>query len=78
MAQEIMDVDYDSPQDDTDLDYYSETDSDYHLTAQQHWEESMRQITGLVNMVLFPLLGKLLGRRFAHMMWAKYATWYYA
>lgn len=58
----------------SDLDYYLECDWDY-VTAQEQWEESLRQITGLVNHVLLPLLGKFLGRRTAHVAWRHFAEW---
>lgn len=63
--------------DDTDFDYYSETESEYELTAQQHWEESFKQVTELVHFVLFPLLGKFLGRRTAHVAWRRFAEWWF-
>lgn len=63
---------------DEDSDYYSETESEYDLTAQEHWDESMRQITGLVSFVIFPLLGKFLGRKSAHIIWRKFANWWFS
>lgn len=57
-----------------------ETDSEYGdsaLTAQQQWDESVKQITGLFNMILLPLLGKILGRRASKVIWAKFANWYW-
>lgn len=63
--------------DDTDIDYYSELDSEYYLTAQEQWEESIKQIEGLVNFVIVPLVGKLLGRRTAHVLWRRFANWYF-
>lgn len=63
--------------DDTDIDYYSETDSEYELSAQEHWEESIKQVTGLVHYVMFPLLGKFLGRRTAHVVWRRFAEWWF-
>lgn len=66
-----------SHDDDTDIDYYSELDSEYYLTAQEQWEESLKQIEGLVNFVLVPLIGRLLGRRTAHAVWRRFANWYF-
>lgn len=63
--------------DETDMDYYSELDSEYDILAEQHWEESVKQIQGLVSLVLFPLIGKLLGRRTAHTIWRHFADWYF-
>lgn len=51
--------------------------SEYSLTAQEHWEESMKQIQALVSFVIFPLLGKLLGRRFSKIVWRKVANWWW-
>lgn len=66
---------------DTDIDYVSDseydTDDSYTLTAQEQWDESLRQINGLVNLLVFPLLGKVLGRRFSHMLWRRVANWWY-
>lgn len=63
--------------DDTDIDYYSELDSEYYLTAQEQWEESIKQVEALVHFVLIPLVGKLLGRRTAHILWRRFANWYF-
>ncbi|CUM63603.1 uncharacterized protein PRCAT00001184001 [Priceomyces carsonii] len=62
---------------DSDEDYESDYDSAYFMTAQEQWDTSMREITGLINMILFPLIGKLLGRRFSHIVWRKFANWWY-
>lgn len=63
---------------DTEVDYYSDDSSmDYEVSAQEHWEESIKQITGLVNFVLFPMIGKLLGRRTAHFVWLRVAEWWF-
>lgn len=67
----------DSPAEYTDLDYYSDTDSEYMLTAQQQWEESAKQISDLIHFVFFPLLGKFLGRRTAHVVWRHFAEWWF-
>lgn len=66
------DGDYDSSYD-SDLSSFS---SDY-LSAQQQWEESMNQIKELFNMALFPMVGKIIGRRMAHMVWAVVADWWF-
>lgn len=68
--------DHDSPlefDDEYEFDDYSE--SEYGVSAQEQWEESIKQITGLVNYVLFPVVGKLLGRRTAHFLWLRFANW---
>lgn len=67
----------DTNDNDTEVDYYSDSSSDFELTAQEQWEESVKQITGLVNLVLFPMLGKLLGRRTAHVVWRRFAEWWF-
>lgn len=65
------------PAHDTDLEYESDTESEneYSLSAQQQWEESIRVITELINHMLFPLLGKLVGRRVAHSVWRRVAEY---
>lgn len=75
--------------DDTDLDYMSDSeyeyssgsDSDYYdenrLSAQKQWEESLKQINGLFSLVIFPLIGKVLGRRFSHIIWNKFSDWWF-
>lgn len=47
----------------SDDDSYS---SDGYDDAQEQWEESMRQLRALVSLVIVPLAGKFLGRRFAY------------
>lgn len=64
------------------MDNGSDLESEYsaysdELSAQQHWEESLEQVNGLLTMVLFPLLGKIIGRRFAHGIWRRVALWIY-
>lgn len=61
--------------DDEYLDYSSE--SEYELSAQEHWEESVKQLTMLFSIVVFPLIGKLLGRRFSKIIWRKVANWWF-
>lgn len=62
--------------------YYSSTasvssSSEYSLTAQEQWDESMKQIQALVSFVIFPLIGKLLGRRFSKIVWRRFANWWW-
>lgn len=73
------DVDMDMDQSDTDTSMDSITDSEYSqdLTAQEHWEESMKQIQGLINFLILPLIGKVLGRRASKIIWSKIAGWYF-
>lgn len=61
---------YDSDSNDSD----DSDDSDEFLTAQRQWEESMNQLSGLFTMVFFPVVGKVIGRRAAHMVWARIAS----
>jgi hypothetical protein len=62
---------------DDEYDYDYETDSNFDLDAQQQWEESITQIEGLFSMLLFPLIGKALGRKFSHRIWRNIADWWY-
>lgn len=68
----IQHVEYDS-----DSSEYTD-DSYYEVSAQEQWEESLRQVNALVSLVLFPLIGKVLGRRTSHMIWRRVANWLYA
>lgn len=65
------------PAHDTDLEYESDTESEneYALSAQQQWEESIGVISELINHMLFPLIGKLIGRRVAHSVWKSVAEY---
>ncbi|SCU90260.1 LADA_0F02850g1_1 [Lachancea dasiensis] len=55
---------------DHEQEYEDEVDYDYELlTAQQQWEESLEQLSQVLNWVLLPLLGKFLGRRTALRIW---------
>lgn len=72
-------------QDDTDVDYLTDTDSgyfddsssEYELTAQEQWEESLKQVNNLINFIIFPLVGKVIGRRFSHIIWKEFANWWF-
>lgn len=75
IEHEVHDMLDDTSDDEYDYDY--ETDSNYELDAQQQWEESLRQIEGLFSMLLFPLIGKALGRKFSHRIWRNIADWWY-
>ncbi|QLQ82409.1 hypothetical protein HG537_0H01710 [Torulaspora globosa] len=39
------------------------------LDAQQQWEESLEQLSKVLNWVLLPLVGKFMGRRTAKVIW---------
>lgn len=60
--------------------YDSETDSDfenevYTNDAQHQWDENMKQIETAVFFVLCPVIGKLVGRKTAQSLWARFVTW---
>ena len=40
--------------------------------AQRQWEESLQQLSKLLNWVLLPLLGKYIGRRMAKTLWSRF------
>jgi len=73
---DFTNVDYTTDDDEYEYDYDYESDY-YDLSAQQQWEESLHQLEGLFSMVLFPLVGKVLGRRFSHIIWRRIADWWY-
>ncbi|ODV67163.1 hypothetical protein HYPBUDRAFT_11759 [Hyphopichia burtonii NRRL Y-1933] len=70
------------PNEDTDLefssdeDYESDDTDELKLSPQEQWEESLKQINSLVSFVIFPLIGKILGRRFSHTLWRLYDLMY--
>ncbi|SCU87170.1 LAFA_0E05160g1_1 [Lachancea sp. 'fantastica'] len=60
-----------------DSDLYTD-DMDFEqnlLTAQQQWEESLEQLSQVLNWVLLPLVGKYLGRRTALGAWKRIVTY---
>ncbi|TFY71453.1 hypothetical protein EVG20_g1566 [Dentipellis fragilis] len=55
------------------LDSRSSYDPDDDLDiAQEEWEESLNQLVQVVSLVLFPYLGKWLGRRCSYWAYARY------
>lgn len=56
---------------------YSEEDEDslYSYDAEAEWEESKQQLNALFSLVIFPYLGKYLGKKFS--FWSKYRTTIY-
>lgn len=58
---------------DISLDDLSERSfSDDYQLAQQEWEESIHQLQQLFSIVLLPLLGKYLGRRWSYWAYSRY------
>lgn len=41
--------------------------------TEQAFQENLAQLDAIVQLVLIPLLGKFLGRRFAHSVWSQLA-----
>jgi len=65
------------PSSDASLDDMSSTASSYdsdeeYRLAQQEWEESLHQLQQLVAIVLLPIFGKWMGRRWSHLAYARY------
>ncbi|KAI5950904.1 hypothetical protein KGF54_003978 [Candida jiufengensis] len=67
------DSDYNSTEDEIG----SDSEDSYKLTAQEQWDESLKQITLLLSLVIFPLIGKLLGRRMSKFIWRRFANWWW-
>ncbi|CAM0141707.1 hypothetical protein VKS41_007763 [Umbelopsis sp. WA50703] len=59
-----------------DADYLDE-DSESSYDADLEWEESKEQINMLLSMVIFPFVGKWLGRKFSFWVWSKYLHSFY-
>ncbi|KAI9280988.1 hypothetical protein BC943DRAFT_330271 [Umbelopsis sp. AD052] len=51
------------------------TESSY--DADLEWEESKEQINMLLSLVIFPFVGKWLGRKFSFWVWSKYIHSFY-
>ncbi|KAJ8655597.1 hypothetical protein O0I10_008685 [Lichtheimia ornata] len=58
---------------DTDGGYVSEGDSYYSYDAEAEWEESKAQINALFSLVIFPFVGRWLGKKFSFWLWSRYA-----
>jgi hypothetical protein len=43
-----------------------DSDEEYRI-AQREWEESLHQLQQLLSVVILPLFGKWMGRRFSHL-----------
>ncbi|ODV83841.1 hypothetical protein CANARDRAFT_190752, partial [[Candida] arabinofermentans NRRL YB-2248] len=59
-------------EDDDDTEYTYETDI-VSKDVQQEWEDNIVQLKTLVNFVIIPIVGKVLGRRFAKAIWSMVA-----
>ncbi|SJL05507.1 uncharacterized protein ARMOST_08875 [Armillaria ostoyae] len=65
MSDTVSDISLD------DLSERSFGSDDYQL-AQQEWEESIHQLQQLFSIVLLPLLGRYLGRRWSYWAYSRY------
>jgi hypothetical protein len=54
-----------------DLDEQYDDDSFYSSDAEAEWEESKQQLNALFSLVIFPFVGKWLGKKFS--FWGKQA-----
>lgn len=61
-------------EDETSTQYTYSTDV-FRKTTQEEWEENLIQIKTLLNFVILPVLGKVLGRKFSLLVWKKFAEW---
>ncbi|KAI3404005.2 hypothetical protein KGF56_003164 [Candida oxycetoniae] len=78
LTEENSDGEEDYDSDYTSLDIVSTvSSSQYQISAQEQWEESMKQIQTLLSLIIFPLIGKLLGRRTSKFIWRKFADWWF-
>lgn len=53
----------------------SEAEDDYLSDAQKHWDENIRQLENAVFFILCPVIGRVLGRRFAQNLWFAYCDY---
>ena len=65
---------YSSLDEDNDIRVFSddENDSLYSYDAEAEWEESKEQLNALFSMVIFPFVGKWLGKKFSFWLWTRY------
>ncbi|ODQ78771.1 hypothetical protein BABINDRAFT_152943 [Babjeviella inositovora NRRL Y-12698] len=54
---------------DSDYDYDSDYSDDDIVDAQKLWEDNLKQLNEVCFLILIPVVGKLLGRRFALNIW---------
>ncbi|AET39347.1 Mim2p Ecym_4284 [Eremothecium cymbalariae DBVPG len=74
------DLDYDSYSEDYgyDMDEFDSINySEELLNAQWQWEQSLEQLKQVVNWLVLPLVGKLLGRRAAGIIWSRFMAWWW-
>lgn len=62
---------------DTESFYSDETSYEGYLSAQKQWEESIGQLKSILYLVLFPVVGRLIGRKFTYMLWKRFANWWF-
>ncbi|KAI8098196.1 uncharacterized protein B0P05DRAFT_520857 [Gilbertella persicaria] len=49
-----------------------EEDSVYSYDAEAEWEESKEQLNALFSLVIFPFVGRWLGKKFSFWIWSRY------
>ncbi|KAI9274564.1 hypothetical protein BDA99DRAFT_497917 [Phascolomyces articulosus] len=58
-----------------DDEIYSEGgDSYYTYDAEAEWEETKEQFNALFSLVVFPFVGRWLGKKFSFWLWSRYST----
>ncbi|KAI8981738.1 hypothetical protein BDF20DRAFT_862932 [Mycotypha africana] len=62
--------------DELNVEQYSTQEDDenslYSYDAEAEWEESKQQINALFSVVVFPFVGKWLGKKFSFWLWARF------
>ncbi|KAG2228199.1 hypothetical protein INT45_010991 [Circinella minor] len=58
-----------------DDDIYSEGGESYYTyDAEVEWEETKEQFNALFSLVVFPFVGRWLGKKFSFWLWSRYST----
>ncbi|KAI9322895.1 hypothetical protein BX666DRAFT_667504 [Dichotomocladium elegans] len=57
---------------DSERGYVSEDESYYSYDAEAEWEESKAQMSALFSLVIFPFVGRWLGKKFSFWLWSRY------
>lgn len=70
-------VEEETDDDSDDSVYTYSTDLSRSQKIDEEWDNVLSQLDLIVAIVLIPLLGKFLGRKFAHKIWGVCASWLY-
>ncbi|KAF9582410.1 hypothetical protein BGW38_000244 [Lunasporangiospora selenospora] len=81
-SQRIWDIDeqlsdIDSIDGNSDISEFSTTSSTYTRDIQREWDENIEQLQQLFAIVIFPFVGRWIGKKVAYVVWTKYLIHHY-